>query len=454
MLALTVLTVLIACSGAPTGLGFQSENPNGVLIEDVLYVSPTSVWLSPGDSVRLSVSLSIPGESSAGVTYAWATSDPSVAVVSKDGVVTGVGMGSATIGVEANVPGKSVGEYRRQKATLVTVTTEEQEIAISRIFGIPPSTTQTSPTLSSFAGDYESIFQRYGDSHWGKSAGSWEHTYYDRGLAWYAAWWRTGNSLYIERGHKDILAYRDEYVLVHDGHVPPRWVFPEGLAVHYLLTGDSRSLEAIAKMADRMVEVGWHTTMTDPDFEYVDGRAQGRAVLALLIADILEAPGSRDWRSELDKGIQALIDWYAASGQDGSWTMAAYCGGQAHFQVSHAVLEALIRYHDLVNPRNEIPPIVGNSLNYMWNHRWYPEERAFSYLDTECSGTDSLNPATDLNLLIVWPFGWYYRVSGDESFRSRGDEIYASGLESTWFDGYKQFNQSFMRSYRYLSYRQ
>jgi hypothetical protein len=272
-------------------------------------------------------------------------------------------------------------------------------------------------------------------------------------LAWYAAWARTGYAGYLERGHADVTAYRDEYVLAHDGAATPKWIFPEGLAIHYVLTGDTLSALAIAKMADTMVRVGWLDTMSDPDLEWKDGRIQGRSVLVQLIAFLIDAPALRDWRSETDRGVQAIIDWYEWSGGEGSWNMASYCGGQANFQVSHALLEVLIRYYDLVEPRDDIPVVVRESLDYMWNY-WDADAQAFAYMTQACESAGTTDPAKDLDLLIVWPFGWYYHVSGDPLYQIRGDQVFEGGLVNTWWGGSKQFNQSFMRSYRYPFYRQ
>lgn len=439
MLSTAVLIALVsACSGSPTGLGSQQASQ-----QEALNVAPGSVWLRIGESRQLTAWVSGSGVSVDSVAFSWTSSDPSVAFIDANGVVHAAGQGTARIGVRADVSGSATKNWERIDAALVTVTTEEQEHLISRVLGVPrlePMWTNLPLTAT-----YDSIFSVWGDKHWDRSDGKWEDTYYDRGLVWYAAWWRTGDARYLERGNADVLAYRDDYVIPNEGKVPPRWVFPEGLAVHYLLTGDLKSAEAVAKLAASQSE--WLGTMLTT--QYQDGRIQGRAVLAQLIAAEIGAPRLRDWDAETVRGVNAIYDWYTASGGSGAWQMASYCGGQAHFQVSHGLLEALIRYHDLVDPTDtRVPEVVGKSLDYMWEW-WDGGAEAFGYNTVDCPNVGGTSPAPDLDLLIVWPYAWYFRLTGNETYRSRGDLIFQGGLRHTFWSGYKQFNQSFMRSYRY-----
>jgi hypothetical protein len=437
MFSLTVIGLLAACISQP----LSPETSQLPAQDEGVHVAPANVWLSVGQTQQVVAWVSGSESSSDSIVYTWSSSDETIVEIDDSGVLYAKKSGIAKIGVRADKPGRRIGQ--RNEAVTVTVTDNTQESTVGRILGVPDL--QATWSSLPFSSAYDAVFTSWGDTHWDRTAGQWEYTYYDRALVWYAAWWRTGDAMYLERGHTDAIAYRDNYVIANGGNVAPRWVLPEGLAIHYILTGDQASADAVASMAKRMSDAGWLDNMLTTDYQ--DGRIQGRAVLAQLIAAEIDAPALANWDAELSRGIESLLGWYSAAGSDGSWEMNQYCDGQAHFQVSHGILEVLIRYHDLVSADSRIPEVVGKSLDYMWEW-WDPSARAFSYNTTDC-GVGGLDPAPDLNMLILWPYGWYYQLTGNDVYRQRGDDILEGGLAGTFWSGHKQFNQSFMRSWRY-----
>lgn len=450
MLSASVL-ILAACISQPLAPQEQAADTDtdtgSTPSAEGLHVAPSTVWLTEGASRQLSAWLDDSNIDPDSIVFVFSTTNTDVVAVSEDGgLINGVGPGSANVSVKAHVRGREDVEYTSDEVT-VTVTDDAQEAMIGRLLGVPNLESQWSGLA--FTPQYDSVFDEWGETHWDRSGGNWQQTYYDRGLAWYAAWWRTGDARYLDRAALDITAYRDEYLLPNNGAVPPRWANPEGLALHHLITGDETSAEAVALLADKLA-ASWMDNMLTT--QYQDGRIQGRTVLASLIAWEIDAPARRDWAAEVRRGVDNLIEWYEASGGTGLWEMKSYCNGQANFQVAHAVLEALIRYYDLVEPDPRIPPIVRESLDYMWNW-WDDSADALTYLTVSCDN-GSTSPAPDLNLLSVSPFGWYYQYSGDETYRSRGDDLFQGGLWHTFWSGDKQFNQSFMRSWRYPYYTQ
>jgi len=437
MVPFACLTILASCMSPPLGPQESQATDDGSL-----HVAPATVWISVGEEKQLLYW--VDGSEADSVDWTFTSSDPAIAAVTEDGRVNAKGPGKVKISVSADVRGngKKVGHHKRDDAVVVTVTDAAQEASIGMLLGVAnlADTWQTLP----YTRLYDSIFAKWSEEHWNESGGNWGATYYDRGLGWYAAWWRTGDAKYLERADIDIVAYRDEYILPNSGGVPPRWSNPEGLALHYLVTGDEQSREALAQLADVQARTWLDNMMTT---QYQDGRIQGRTVLTVLMADLVDARPIRDWAADTRFGVDELIKWYEASGSDGSWDMKSYCNGQANFQVAHALLEALIRYYDLVEPDPRIPPIVKASLDYMWEW-WRADDRALTYLTVACDNGGA-NPAPDVNLLSVPPFGWYYQYSGDETYRTRGDALFLGGLWRTFWSGNKQFNQSVMRSWRY-----
>lgn len=446
MMSTALVAMLAACISSPLSPEEQASNAPGVA------VAPATVWLSEGDSRALTAWLTDEAEADAEVAFAWSSSNAGVVEVDADGVIRARGQGTAEISVSA-------GSHRNDRAVTVTVTSDSQEAEIATIFGVPRL--ESSWPRLAYTPRYDELFEKHAGDHYERNGGQWEFTYYDRGLAWYAAWWRTGDARYLAWAEDDVEAYRDDYVLANNGRATPKWVFPEGLAIHYVLTGDAKSREAIVKMADHMENAGWlDNTM---ETKYRDGRIQGRAILVQIMAHLVT--GEQAYADRAGRGVEKLVEWYESSGSNGSWdhptrTDVSYCGGMATFQVAHAILESMIRYHDLINPDPRIVPIVTESLDYSWDY-WVPGE-GFAYIQPpesfaggvfECERSGSSKPAKDVSLLIATTFGDAYRLTGAERFRTRGDEVFEYGLSGEIFmNGYKQFNQSFMRSYRYPFY--
>jgi hypothetical protein len=105
-----------------------------------------------------------------------------------------------------------------------------------------------------------------------------------------------------------------------------------------------------------------------------------------------------------------------------------------------------------VQADTRIPPAIKKTLDWMWATQWDASAQAFKYLD-QVTSTGGTTPYPDLNGLIVTGYGWYYQYSGNATYKTEGDAILAGG-NAAWLDGYKQFNQTYTQSYRYLSYRQ
>lgn len=302
----------------------------------------------------------------------------------------------------------------------------------------------------------------------------WEATYYDRGFGWCAAHRRYGGEVWRERCHRTVRHYRDDYVLKNGGRTSPKWMFPEGLAVHYLETGEQASLDALRMMA--VEHRNWIDGADDIlTTRYRDGRIQGRSILNFIILHELEP--EPEYADAVRSGIDRLVTWYDAAGGTGAWDSSAlpwsaepdrkklsYCGGMATFQVAHAILYAFFRAHELdiyTHPR--MREVVTNTLDHMWRH-WQPGE-GFAYIippgdhppgePFRCQRSGSDEPAADVSLLIATSFGYGYALTGAARFRERGDAIWRFGVGGSvefpriYWKGSKQHNQSIFRAWRY-----
>lgn len=336
--------------------------------------------------------------------------------------------------------------------------TPAQGAALARIFGVP--------AFSVVPEKYDALWRRW-EAHHDALEHKWELGYYDRPFAYYAAWWRTGEAAFRDRGDEWLLLYRDGYILPNSGRVPPEWVLPEGLAIHHLLHDDPDSLRAIDLFATYMGS--WIDHAPNDSIlrtNYRDGRIQGRAWLCQIIAHELGA-GDRLEMAKL--ALTDMLAWYDVSG-DGRWDSSAlpssgrsadqmsYMGGMAIFQICHGILDAFVRHHDLLEPVDRIDEVLTATLDFVWRH--WSATKGFRYV-IPAAGQPvpedwDAKQGKDVTLLCATAFAHAYRLTGQQRFKDRADEIFALGVSGSldfpfvFMSGYKQFNQSFFRAWRHL----
>ena len=106
-----------------------------------------------------------------------------------------------------------------------------------------------------FARQYDADFTRWGDPKWAEYSGKLSSglsatdaavdNYYDRALANYAWWVRTGNPEYWKRATLYVIGYRERYLRPNEYRAQPHNIQIEGLVLHYLLTGDAESRRGV-----------------------------------------------------------------------------------------------------------------------------------------------------------------------------------------------------------------
>lgn len=312
----------------------------------------------------------------------------------------------------------------------------------------PTVTLNEAPSSPAVFQEYESQFVQFSDYHWNLSGEDWEQgNYYDRALNHYAYWVRGGDVKYWQRATALAVNYRRNY-LENSGFAPsPHWAQLEGLAVHYWLTGDERSRTAVVRAAGFMADGFTVADMGRADYIYNEGRIQQRVLMGCLLSWLL-ADASRDWGALADGYVSGIIGLQSA---DGSYAWPNWEGYQSNYMVG-LQNDALIKYHLWRQADSRIPGTVKRALDYLWTTQWVASAQAFQYVsgNTATGGTD---PASDLNLLIGPSYGWYYKVSGDATYRTRGDAVFAGAVEDAYLQGSKQFNQQYYSSFNYLSWR-
>lgn len=301
---------------------------------------------------------------------------------------------------------------------------------------------------------YESNFVRYGNEHWAKESGVYSYGYYERPLAWFAYWVRSGNSEYWRRGMIDVLAYRDQFAIPNGWYMQPHWTFLEAIGIHYLLTGDETDRSGIGRAADEPFHQWWlpQLQLPQPDLE---ARIAARTLLTFLLAWRYDAPSAagHNWQEASRQTLNHLLNH---QGPDGSWKFRGTYNEQYNFMAG-LLMDALIKYWEWFEPDPRIPPSVQRTLDYTWDTQWLAASQAFRYASGESPLNDppGSTPAPDLNLLICHAFSWFYSLEPGSraSYKTRSDQCFNGGVAGTWLEGDKQFNQSYYLSFRHLAYR-
>jgi hypothetical protein len=318
--------------------------------------------------------------------------------------------------------------------------------------GSVPSVSAVEALGGAFA-RYEQDFRTVGDQRWTSDGTHYDPAnYYDRAMINYVWWARTGNATYLERANALAVGYRQNYLVARGYPLDPWWLMLDGVALHYLVTGDAASQAAIGKIADRIAASGYVNDIGN--IAATENRDQARVLMTFVLAHHVKAPSAvgNDWGARARAALTKILATQAA---DGAYrftgTGSNQCGYNKPFMVG-ILNDAMIRYHSLIEADSRIAPALKRSLDYMWANDWVSTSQAFVYLGGPCNG-DGRNPSADLNGLIASGFGFTYRQTGDATYRTRGDAVFAGGAYNGWLGTAKHFNQAYTSSYRYLAYR-
>lgn len=426
-------------------------------------VSLASGSLTTGQTTQATVLLKDgSGNVLTGRSIAYSSSNTAVATVTQSGLVTAVAAGSALI--------SATSEGKNGSASLSVTATSSPAPA-------PPPTNETVETLmgpfsssSSVKGlggvyaRYESDFIKHDDAQWAYCGPKWDCIdYYDRAMIYYVWWKRTGDTKYRDRATQIALNFRSTIESVNYG-VVAHWAMMDGIALHYLDTGDPKSLTAIGKVADMfayLVNADVPGYIGDPN--RMDNRIQAYALKSILLAYRLKAPstgisqlglpGNNNWAATLRTALNKIL---GTRDGDGQWR-GAKCGtaGRATHPFTVGLLyDGLIRYHELFEADPRIPTAIQQSADVMWQQDWIPTAEAFKYVAISCPGEGGPTAAADLNNLIVNGYGWTYKRTGNATWKSRAEAIFAGSVnKDSPSSGPKQFNQSYTSSYRFLTWR-
>lgn len=289
-------------------------------------------------------------------------------------------------------------------------------------------------------------------------------TYYDRQRVYFQIADYTGDPMANACAQQAEAIYRDEYGDPNDFHLPAYWVFPDGLWMDWLRTGDQTSKDALLALALNAAYADAYPTdgNGDPDWstQHQDKSREMAYILRLKL--LARRVGWQDFTLPLtdsdfpgawsiDRHVELLFRYF------GEWfgCGSVPCASAEYMRPFMVALasEALIAWFEETGDSRVLPALT-QAADAMWAHCWLPAAQAFMYTDRATS-TGGMEPAPDLNLLIAPVFAWIYKQTGDASYQVRGDQVFASGVEQACLScNYgKQFNQNYRWSFSYVAWR-
>jgi hypothetical protein len=262
--------------------------------------------------------------------------------------------------------------------------------------------------------------------------------YYDAVRVYYQIAQYTGESRWDHCAEVALHAYVDGY-LAPNGYKAAGWmIFPHGLSMHLERTGDGRTKDALVNLAANAAFAD-HSPA-----EWLRPIDTSREVAYNIQSKLLaESAGYTD-RAE----VQRLVD--LALGHYDQWFVSRTAPYLRPFMAA-LTAEALILWYDKTgDPR--VLPALKTGADWMWEHLWVSSAGAFKYTD-RIMPHGGVEPAPDLNLLIAPLYGWLYKMTGEETYRQHGDEIFAGGVQDAYLNDPKHFNQNYRWSFEYLRWR-
>ena len=241
--------------------------------------------------------------------------------------------------------------------------------------------------------------------------------------------------------------YRDQYVMAPKtpGAVPAWRVFPDGIYMNYLRTGDATSKAAVHALATNAAGARlwtWHVPTS-----------LIREATYMLTANRLDTKLGNDRSRQTQQMVSVVL------GQIDQITSGEATLNQPFMDGLAA--EALIHYYEDGHQDDvRIPAAIQKLADWLWANAWYQNKGGgfFYYNAYQASiGMPQNEGLRNLNLMIAPMYAWLFKTTGNPKYQSEGDQIFSSGVEfdpaGTLGWSAKNFMQQYRWSFDYVTWR-
>jgi hypothetical protein len=303
--------------------------------------------------------------------------------------------------------------------------------------------------------------QTWGDTHWTNDPGSsWNNSNagasYDRGLHWAHLFFRTGTPKWIERGLTQCADWVSSYMEgANDYGAVPWHMQIESPFTMYHLTGSSRYATCIVEWLTRKTSSAANPAGTLWTGSFAEGRPMARFWKASLAIYLLGRTEKPSWWSGT---ITTLVDAYAAAmddvqGVDGGMNYPMYAPSDKFFMTGMVMEAGLTHILRRGTSTSTILAAMQPWLDYIWTFRFTGAAHGgvyFPYCDSASGDCHTGATGAELNGFYSVPFYGYAALSGNTTYRDRGDEVVRAMSANNvtggaFYPGVKQYNEAFRR---------
>lgn len=235
-------------------------------------------------------------------------------------------------------------------------------------------------------------------------------------------------------------AMRNRFLFDGPNSMPGYLLFPWAMVAAYRWTNDASYKEAIVKLADQ----GTYFRGTVDDF----GMREHAFAFERRLA-------RRDVTGEEDYNLP----YYAEASLAQLYVNATHSPERVFnepFMIGLA-MRPLIRWY-MISHDERIPVVIKLTLDRLWDD-WY-DKRVHHYLynpeptGPRCTFDCAKYTGAKLNNLVSPAFAWYWRLTGDDTYRVRGDDLFSHLYSEGTPYSAKEWSQGFYWSFDFVEWRE